>query len=117
MKLETLRAIVHDALISLLFGAAVIAGLSVVLFVIGLLAGGFDFRAALVLVRGGLLITGAAELFVSAGLMLANKGSGKVRDYSQWTRHFQVFGLLPVLLLTSVMVLTAGSFVDYYLYF
>ena len=117
MKLQTLGNIVHDALISLLLGLVVAAGFAVVLFLIGLLAGSFDPRSALVIVRGGLLVVGAAELFVSAGLMIANKGSGKVRDYSQWTRHFRVFGLLPVLLISSVMVLSAGSLVDYYLYF
>jgi len=117
VKLETLRAIVHDCLISLAAGAMLAIGLFLLLFVVGLLAGGFDIRSALVTVRGGLLICGAAELFVSAGLLLLNKDSKKVRDYSQWTRHFQMFGILPVLLTTSVMVLCAGSIVDYYLYF
>lgn len=117
MKHVTLRAIVHDALLSLAAGAALAGALAVVLFLIGLLAGGFDSRSALVTVRGGLLVAGALELFVVAGLLLRNKDSRKIRDYSQWTKHFQTFGLLPVLLMSSVMVLTAGSLVDYYLYF
>ena len=58
-----------------------------------------------------------AEPLISAGLILSNKNRDKVRNYRQWNRHFQIFGLLPVLLLTAVVVLTLGSFVDYYLYF
>ena len=96
---------------------AMAAGLAVVLLLVGLLIRGFDLRSALVIVRGGLLVCGALELFVCAGLLLLNKDSRKVRDYGLWRKHFQAFGLLPVLMLTSVLVLSAGSIVDYYLYF
>ena len=117
MRLETLRSLVHDALISLLIGLVLAAGAALILFLFGLLLNGFDARSALVVVRGGLFIAGAAELLVSAGVILTNKDSKKVRNYGQWKRRFQVFGLIPVLLLSSVVVLTAGSIVDYYLYF
>ena len=69
------------------------------------------------IVRGGLMVIGALELLVSAGLMLFNKDSNKVRDYKQWHRHFRIFGLLPVLFITAAFLITVGSFVDYYLYF
>lgn len=117
MKLESLRSLVHDALISLLFGLFLACGLTLVLLLAGLLLNGFDFRSALVVVRGGLFIAGAAELLICAGLILSKKNSGNVRNYGQWKRHFQIFGLIPVLILSCVIVLTAGSFVDYYLYF
>lgn len=117
MKHLTLRAIVHDAFLSLMAGIVLAGGLSLLMFLVGLLAHGFDPLGALVTVRGGLLIAGSLELFVFAGLLLFNKDSRKVRDYGQWARHFQSFGLIPVLVITSVVVLTAGSLVDYYLYF
>ena len=117
MRLETLRSLVHDALISLLIGLVLAAGAALIFFLFGLLLNGFDVRSALVVVRGGLFMAGAAELLVSAGVILTNKDSNKVRNYGQWKRRFQVFGLIPVLLLSSVVVLTAGSIVDYYLYF
>lgn len=117
MKLETLRHIVHDVLTCLVAGVLLALGLALVLFLVGLLLNGFDPRSALVVVRGGLLVAGAAELLVIAGLILSNKDSGKVRDYRQWTRHFRIFGLAPVLMLTAAVVLTLGSLVDYYLYF
>ena len=117
MRPETLRSLVHDALISLLFGLILACGLALILLLAGLLLNGFDFRSALVVVRGGLFIAGAAELLICAGVILTNKDSKKVRNYGQWKRRFQVFGLIPVLLLSCVVVLTVGSFVDYYLYF
>lgn len=117
MKLVTLRNIAHDVLVSLVGGVLLAAGLVLILFLAGLLFNGFDVRSALVVVRGGLFITGAAELLISAGVILLNKDSQKVRDYKQWNRYFRIFGLLPVLLFSAVMVLTLGSFVDYYLYF
>ena len=117
MKLESLRSLVHDALISLLFGLMLAVGLTLILLLAGLLFNGFDFRSALVVVRGGLFIAGAAELLICAGVILTNKDSKKVRNYGQWKSRFQVFGLIPVLLLSCVVVLTVGSFVDYYLYF
>lgn len=117
MKDITLRSIVHDTAITLIAGVLLAAGLAVVLFLAGLLIRGFDLRSAFVIVRGGLLVCGALELFVCAGLLLLNKDSRKVRDYGLWRKHFQAFGLLPVLMLTSVLILSAGSIVDYYLYF
>lgn len=117
MRLESLRSLVHDVLISLLFGLVLSVGLSLILLLAGLLFNGFDLRSALVVVRGGLFVAGAAELLICAGVILTNKDSKKVRSYGQWKRRFQVFGLIPVLLVSCVVVLTAGSFVDYYLYF
>ena len=117
MKLETLRKLVHDLMICLLAGVVLALGLALILFLAGLLIRGFDFRSALVIVRGGLLIVGALELLVSGGLMLFNKDSNKVRHYTQWNRHFHLFGLLPVLMITAAMMFILGSFVDYYLYF
>lgn len=117
MKSLDFRDLVHDVLISLLFGLLLACGLALILLLAGLLLNGFDFRSALVVVRGGLFIAGAAELLISAGVILTNKDSRKVRNYGQWKRRFQVFGLIPVLLLSAVVVLTAGSIVDYYLYF
>ena len=117
MKKLNLRALVHDLLLSLGVGLVCAGGLFVLLLLIGLLFNGFAFRPALVLVRGGLLVAGALELFVIAGLLIASKEGGKVRDYRQWTRFFQVFGLFPVLAITAVVLLSAGSLVDAYLYF
>ena len=117
MKLETLRAVVHDILVCLAAGVILALGMALILFLAGLLINGFDVRTALVVVRGGLFVTGAAELLVIAGLILSNKDRGKVRNYGKWNRHFHVFGLLPVLMLTAVVVLALGSVVDYYLYF
>lgn len=114
---QTLGNIVHDTLVCLICGILLAAGLTVLLFLTGLLVNGFDTRAALVIVRGGLLVSGAAELLVVAGLILSKKDSGRVRDYGKWKRHFRIFGLIPVLLVTAAVVLTVGSFVDYYLYF
>lgn len=117
MRLENLRSLVHDVLVSLVFGLILAVGLAVILLPVGLLFNGFDFRSALVVVRGGLFIAGAAEMLICAGVILMYKDSKRVRNYGQWRRHFQAFGLIPVLLLSSVVVLFAGSFVDYYLYF
>ena len=115
--MQTLGNIVHDLLICLLVGLLVGVGVALVLFLIGLMVCGFDPLAALVVVRGGLLITGALELLVCAGLMLSRKDGRKVQNYGMWRRNFRIFGLLPVLMATSSVILTLGSIVDYYLYF
>lgn len=117
MKDLNLRALAHDLAIALGLGLAIAGGLSLLLLLIGLLINGFAFRPALVLVRGGLLVTGAMALFVIAGLLIASKDGAKVRDYRQWTRFFKVFGLIPVLAIAAVVILYAGSLVDGYLYF
>jgi len=112
-----LRKLLHDLAVTALAGLLLTAGLALVLLLAGLLLKGFDFRSALVIVRGGLLIAGAMELFVSAGLLLRSKSGEKVQDSSQWKRFFQLFGLFPVLILTAGVVLTAASMLDIYLYF
>lgn len=117
MKGLTLRDLVHDLAVTVLAGLAAAGGLFALLLIVGLLMNSFSFRPALVLVRGGLLVAGAMELFVSAGLLLWNRGGEKVRDSKQWTRFFKAFGLVPVLLLSAVVILFVGSIVDYYLYF
>ena len=117
MKRGLLRGILHDLAVTVLAGIAAAVGLSVILLLVGLLINSFAFRPALVLVRGGLLVFGALELFVSSGLMIRNREIEKIRDSNQWKRLFDVFGLVPVLLVTSVIILTAASFLDYYLYF
>ena len=117
MKLETLRAVLRDSLTCLAAGLILALGVALILFLAGLLINGFDLRSALVVVRGGLLVTGAAELLVVAGLILSKKDSNRVRNYGQWKRRFRIFGLLPVLLITAFVVISLGSAVDYYLYF
>lgn len=117
MKPGILRALLHDIAVSLAAGIAGAAALFVLFLLGGLLFKAFDFRGALVVVRGGLLVTGALELFVSAGLLLWPRNGEKLRDSSQWKRFFEIFGLFPVLLVTAVIVLITASFVDYYLYF
>lgn len=116
-KRELLRAFLHDLAVAVLAGLAVTAGLFVLFFLAGLLLNGFGLRAALVVARGGLLVTGALELFVCAGLLVWRRGGEKIHDNRQWKQRFQVVGLFPVLLVTAVMVLTAASLLDYYLYF
>ena len=117
MRQNTLRKVVHDILICVMVGALIALALALILFIAGLLVSKFDVRNALVIVRGGLLIAGSLELLVSAGCILSKKDVNKVRNYGKWKRNFQIFGLVPVLLVTSAVVLTLGSFVDYYLYF
>lgn len=117
MKQGFLRKLLHDFGMTLLAGLILTVGLGLILLLAGLLLKGFDLRSALVIVRGGLLIAGAMELFVSAGLLIRSKNGEKVQDSSQWKRCFQLFGLFPVLILTAIMVLTAASMLDAYLYF
>ena len=117
MKRGFLHSAAHDTAVTLLLGCICVIILFVVLLIAGLLFNSFEFQAALVVVRGGMLVFGALELFVSAGLLLWPRNGEKVRDSAQWKKRFQVFGLFPVLLLTAVIILTAASFVDYYLYF
>lgn len=116
-KRELLRALLHDIAVAVLAGLAVAAGLFAVFLLAGLLLNGFGLRAALVVARGGLLVAGALELFVCAGLLVWRRGGERIRDNRQWKRRFQVIGLFPVLLVTAAMVLTAASLLDYYLYF
>lgn len=117
MKPGILRGLLHDIAVSLAAGIIGAAALFVLFLLGGLLFKSFDFRGALVVVRGGLLVTGALELFVSAGLLLWPRNGEKLRDSSQWKRFFEIFGLFPVLLVTAVIVLATASLVDYYLYF
>ena len=117
MKLGFLRKLLHDLAVTLLAGLVLTVALALVLLLAGLLLKGFDLRSVLVIVRGGLLIAGAMELFISAGLLIRSKNGEKVQDSSQWKRFFQLFGLFPVLILTAGIVLTAASMLDTYLYF
>lgn len=117
MKKGFLSGLLHDTAMAAAAGLVLAGGLSLVLLLAGLVFNGFDFRGALVVVRGGLLVVGAFDLFVCAGLLLRNRDNGKLRDNKTWNRYFKVFGLFPVLILTAVVLLTAASLLDYYLYF
>ena len=116
MDAEKLRAVLKDIWCAVRFGAMVAAILFVVFLVAGLLLNRFSFGAAILLVRGGLLVSGALALFVCAGLNLWSRGKDKITERLQWKRYFSVFGLFPVVLIVGIILLAVAIVVDYCLY-
>ncbi len=113
---EKLRAVLKDIWVAARFGAMAAAVLSLVFLAAGLLLNRFSFGAAMLLVRGGLLVSGALALFVCAGLNLWSRGNDKITDRLQWKRFFSVLGLFPVVLIVGIVLLAVAIVVDYCLY-
>lgn len=116
-KLKIAGDFLHDLTAAVLMGLAAAGGLAAVLLVVGLLAAGGQLRAALVTVRGGLLIVGALGLFICAGLLLWPRGNAKIRDSARWQRRFRLFGLFPAVFFIDAVILAMAAVIDYYLYF
>ena len=106
----------RDFVRALLTGAVAAGVLLVLFFVVGIVGNMFRLRAALVFVRGGLLVAGAFALFILAGVMLKKDGGKSIRNRGRWKASFRIFGLAPVLLVVAVVILAVGAAVDYWLY-
>lgn len=115
--MKQLKHAAHDLGTALLIGLGGAAILFVVLLLVGTAVNGFQLRSGLVVVRGGLLVTGALGLFICAGLLIRPQKGEKVSESPSWRRRFHALGLLPVTAVVALVLIAVASVLDYWLYF
>lgn len=109
--------IARDFVKSLVIGIGVSAALAAVLWLAGCLFGGFNMSVGWVTARSGLLIAGAFGLFVLAGSNLFKRGGSELEHKDEWKKHFSAVSYKTVLGIICVLLLGAGSLLDYFLYY
>lgn len=112
-----IQKIVRDSIKTIGLGLAIGAGLFVILWIIGTLAGGWDVTAGLETARVGMFIGGALGLFVLAGSNLFFRYKQEWKHKDDWKKIYSVFSYKVVLGIASLVVLVMASALDYAMYY
>jgi len=104
--------VLHDVLETVRVGAAIVAAILILSFLITGLVTGFSIHGMLEATRRVFMILGSIALFISAGMILSRKEDALLENAS-WKARFHHFGLLPVVLGSGVLILIAGIILDY----
>ena len=108
------KACVKDLLKAFLVGAAAGAVLAILLFLVGLAAGGGVFAAALETAKDGMFLVTAIALFILAGMILVKgKKPEKSQEESGWRNHFTVIGFKLAIGMVAVAFVLWAVILDY----
>ncbi|GHV25935.1 hypothetical protein FACS18948_0470 [Clostridia bacterium] len=108
---EKVRYVCIDAAKMTLISAAGSSALGGLIFLVGFLQGGA--ANGLEAAKNGLLLTGAAGLFLLAGSIMAKgKGSEQFTQKESWRKHFKIIGYKTALGILCAVLICVSAGVD-----
>ncbi len=110
---KKVTGVIHDVGICALAGLGIAGAVSLVLAFISAIVSGFQWYVVLNAMRSGLLIVGSLLLFITAGVIIGQKGNQKIRSHKKWKDTFYELGPTFVFLFIGVTVILAATAVDY----